>query len=412
MPKRKTIVIVGTLDTKGEEILYLRRLIEQRGHQVLVVDVSAGGAPVEPGDVARERVAAAAGVDPAALAASDDRGAAVAAMQKGAVAVVKQLHAEGRLDGVVGLGGGSGTAIATAAMRALPFGVPKLMVSTKASGDVSPYVGTKDVAMVPAVTDIMGLNPILRRVLANAAGAIAGMVEAEASTAQTTLPAVALTAFGVTTPAAMRCRQLLAAQGYEPLVFHANGTGGRAMEELIGEGAFAAVLDLTTTELADELCGGQLSAGPDRLKAAARCGLPQVVAPGAIDMVNFGPPETVPAKYAGRLLYRHNPYTTLMRTTAEENAVLGRWVGERVAAARGPAALLLPLGGFSAYDRPGGVFYNPAADRAFVEAAVAAVGGRVPVVQLEAHINDPQFAEAAVAWLLRLAAQAGRANQT
>ena len=402
MEKRKTVVLIGTLDTKGEEVQYVKRLVERRGLRVLVIDTGLRGQPAFAPDVSREKVAAAAGADLPALAASDDRGQAVAAMLAGAVAVAKELRARGELDGVISLGGGSGTAIGTAVMRALPFGVPKLMVSTRAAGDVASYVGTKDIAMLHSVTDIMGLNPILRRVLANAAGAIAGMVESEVEEGPRR-PAVAITAFGVTTPAAMRCRELLEAKGFETLVFHANGTGGRAMEEMIAEGGFAAVLDLTTTELADELCGGRQSAGPHRLEAAARHGLPQVVVPGAVDMVNFGPPETVPAHYAGRRFYRHNPNTTLMRTTPAENAVLGRWVGERLASARGPAALLLPLRGFSAYDCAGGVFHDPEADRAFVEAAAGAVGDRLPVIRLDAHINDPAFADAAVDLLLKLA---------
>jgi len=220
-------------------------------------------------------------------------------------------------------------------------------------------------------------------------------------------PAVAITAFGVTTPAAERCRDLLAERGYEALVFHANGTGGRAMEELIEQGTVDAVLDLTTTELADELCGGTQSAGPHRLEAAGRLGLPQVVAPGALDMVNFFRPEAVPAKYAGRTFYRHSPLAVLMRTTPAENAVLGRWLGERLTAARGPAALLLPLCGVSEYDKEGGVFHDPEADHVlFAEARKAAEG--VEVVELDAHINDPAFAQAAVALLLRLAERAGR----
>jgi len=407
MADPRTIVLLGTLDTKGDEVLYIKRLIERRGHRALVVDTGVRGEPAFAADVPREQVARAAGSDVAALAAAGDRGQAVAAMLAGAVAVVLSLYERNELDGILGLGGGSGTAIGSAAMRALPFGVPKVLVSTKAAGDMAPIVGTKDIAVLHSVTDIMGLNPILHRVLANAAGAICGMVETEVDVEATEeRPAVAITAFGATTPAAMRCRQLLEERGLTALVFHANGTGGRAMEEMVAQGLLRAVLDLTTTELPDELCGGKQSAGPHRLEAAARRGLPQVVVPGAMDMVNFGPPETVPERYAGRLFYRHNPNTTLMRTTAAENAVLGRWVGERVGDARGPAALLLPRRGFSDYDRAGGVFFDPAADQAFAEAAIAAVAGRVPVIELDLHINDPAFAAAAVDLLLRLVAEA------
>ncbi len=407
--EQETIAIIGTLDTKGAEILYVKRLLEGRGHRVLTIDTGVLGEPAFSAHITRQQVAAAAGSDVGKLAAAADRGAALAVMEAGAVAVVAELHARGRLHGVIGLGGGCGTAIATAAMRALPFGLPKVMVSTMAGGDVGRYVGTRDIAMLNSVTDIMGLNPILRRVLANGAGAIAGMVEmkrlqeeiAEASSH----PTVALTTFGATTPAVVRCRSLLEEKGYETLLFHASGKGGRAMEELIDEGAVDAVLDLTTTELADELCGGTLTAGPDRLEAAARQGIPQVVLPGAMDMVNFVPPETVPARYAGRLFYRHNPGTLLMRTTTEENAILGRWVGEKLARSSGPATLVLPLRGFSEYDREGAVFYDREADRAFVEAAMTAVGNRVRVVTVDAHLNDPECADTAVELLMQAVAR-------
>ena len=405
MADSKTVVLIGTLDSKGDELLYLKQAIEARGHRVLVVDTGVRGQPLFRADVSREEVAAAADADVAELAAAGDRGRALIAMMNGAAVLVDELHHTGQLDGIVGLGGGSGTAVAAGAMRALPFGVPKLLVSTKGSADVSPYVGTKDIAILHSVTDIMGLNPLLRRVLANAAGAIAGMVEAEVQESRP-LPTVALTAFGVTTPAATLCRDLLAAQGYEVLIFHANGTGGRAMEELIEQGAIDAVLDLTTTELADELCGGTQSAGPHRLEAAARCGLPQVLVPGAMDMVNFFRPEAVPAKYSERLFYRHSPMAVLMRTTSAENAILGRWLGEKAAAARGPTTLLLPLGGFSEYDREGGVFYDPEADQALIAGAVAAAGSRVRVVQVDGNVNDPTFAQAAVEELLRLIGEA------
>ena len=303
----KTIVLVVSLDTKGEEALFLRTLIERRGHRVLVVDTSARGEPAFPAEVTREQVAAAAGANPAALSASDDRGRAVAAMQAGTVVVVRQLWDKGELDGALAIGGGSGTALGSAALRALPFGVPKLMVSTKASGDVAPYVGTKDIAMLHTVTDIMGLNPILRRVLANAAGAISGMVEMEAETAEGAerRAAVAVTAFGVTTTAAMRCRQLLAEGGFESLVFHANGTGGRAMEEMAAEGAFAAVLDLTTTESARRALrrqterrasppGGSGGAGPAAGGGARRDGHGELRPAGNGPRLVRGPPVLPP----------------------------------------------------------------------------------------------------------------------
>lgn len=405
MPSREPIAVIGTLDSKGDEIGYVKRLIERRGHPALVIDVGVQGVPAFPAEVLRERVAAAAGAELGALAAAGNRGAALAQMAAGASAIVRDLYDRGGFRGIIGLGGGSGSAVASAAMRGLPHGVPRLLVSTKGAGDVAPFVGTHDIAVLYSITDIMGLNPILRRVLAHAAGAIVGMVEIHEEVAEEgahAAPVIALSAFGATTPAVLASKRLLEAAGYETLVFHASGAGGRAMEELIEQGRIDAVLDLTTTELADELCGGKLSAGPDRLAAAARRGIPQVVAPGALDMVNFGPPDTVPARHAGRRLHRHNPATTLMRTTPEENATLGRMVGAKLSGARGKAILLLPLRGFSEYDAPSGVFHDPEADQAFIQAARAAVGARLPVVEVDAHINDPEFAATAVALLLEM----------
>jgi uncharacterized protein (UPF0261 family) len=412
MASAKTIAVVCTLDTKGPQAQFVARLIEQSGHRALIVDTGVLGAPAFPGGVSREEVAREAGTSIQALVTLGDRGQALAAMMAGATALVARLHREGKIAGILGMGGGSGTAVASGVMRGLPVGVPKVMISTMAGGEVGRYVGTKDIAMLSSVTDIMGLNPILRRILRNGAGAIVGMVEAAErpmeADGEPPKQTVAITAFGVTTRAAMRCHALLEEAGFSTMIFHANGTGGRAMEELIAQGAIDAVLDLTTTELADELCGGKLSAGPHRLEAAGARGLPQVVLPGAMDMVNFGLPETVPPKYADRRLYRHSPTTTLMRTTVEENRVLGRWVGEKLAMATGPAVLVLPLLGFSEYDRKGGVFHDPDADRAFMEAAVAAIGDRASVVRLNHVINDPRCADRAVEVLLELMRRAQR----
>ncbi len=328
-------------------------------------------------------------------------------MSAGAVAVVTTLYHEGTLDGILGLGGGSGTAVATAAMRALPIGVPKVMISTMAAtAKAASYVGTSDIVMVNTISDMIGMNPILRSVLTNGAAAICGMVETGIGAGRlrddTGRPTVAITAFGVTTPAAMRCHDLLTKANCETMIFHANGTGGRAMEELVEQGVIDAVLDLTTTELADELCGGVLSAGPRRLEAAGSRGIPQVVLPGAMDMVNFTTLDTVPGKYTNRLLYSHSPNTTLMRTTIEENCILGRWVGEKLALAKRPAVLILPLGGFSEYDRAGGVFYSPEADQAFMNEAVRQLGDRGEVVRLNANINESICAEVAVTRLLEM----------
>jgi uncharacterized protein (UPF0261 family) len=415
MAKRKQIAILCTLDTKGEHAALIRNIVEGRGHAAVLVDIGVLGEPELAAAVCRRDVARAGGADLDRLIAAKDRGAALAAMSAGAVAVVTKLHQEGALDGVLGVGGGSGTAVSTAAMRALPIGVPKVMISTMAATvKAASYVGTRDIVMVNTITDIIGMNPILRSVMANGAAAICGMVETAAASARPQAderrPTVAITAFGVTTPAAMRCHDLLTKAGCETLIFHANGTGGRAMEELVVQGAVDAVLDLTTTELADELCGGFLSAGPHRLEAAGARGIPQVVLPGAIDMVNFTTPDTVPAKYADRLLYLHSPNTTLMRTTTEENVTLGRWVGGKLAKAKRPAVLILPLGGFSDYDRAGGVFYAPDADRAFMDEAVRQLGDRGEIVRLDASINDPVCAETAVARLLQLLGLCGGAS--
>jgi uncharacterized protein (UPF0261 family) len=406
MKPSKRIAVVCTLDTKGEHASFIKTFIEQRGHEAVLLDVGVLGVPALAATFSREEIARAGGSELASLVAAHDRGNALQVMTEGLTRIMTKLQREGRLDAVIGLGGGGGTSVASAAMRALPMGVPKVMVSTMAASNKGPaYVGTRDIVMFSTITDIMGMNPILRSVLANAAAAVCGMAESGATVGNLRQagdrPTVAITAFGVTTTAVMRCYALLTEAGFHPLVFHANGTGGRAMEELIGEGMIDAVLDLTTTELPDELCGGLLSAGPHRLEAAGAHGITQVVLPGAMDMVNFTTPETVPARYAGRKFYRHSPYTTLMRTTVEENAILGRWVGEKLAKANPRPLLILPLRGFSEYDKEGGVFYDPQADQAFMDAAVEALGDRGDVVRLEAYINDPICAETAVAQLIR-----------
>jgi uncharacterized protein (UPF0261 family) len=397
--RRKTVVMMATLDTKGEEALYAKRLVEGRGHRVLVVDTGVRGEPFFPADISRTQVAAVADADVQALADARDRGRAAGIMGQGAAAIALDLHQRGELDGLLVIGGGTGSSIANAALAALPLGVPKLIVTTRSSIDYGTYFERKDVTVVFSVTDILGLNPILRRVLSNAAGAISGMVEQD-FVAPPTRPVVAVTSFGVTTPAAMRCRELLLDHGFEVLVFPASGAGGRSLEDLIDQGQIQAVLDLTTSELADELCGGSATAGPHRLEAAARKGIPQVVLPGAMDFANFR--GAVPERYDGRLIYYHTPTTALMRTTADENAVLGRQVGERVGRTRGPAVVLIPQRGFSDYDHEGRIFFDPEADAAFVEAVRASIGGQVPVLGVDAHINDPALADVAVGHLLRL----------
>jgi uncharacterized protein (UPF0261 family) len=361
---------------------------------VLLVDTGVLGVPLAEPDISREEVAEAAGDNAQELAESGDRGAAVEAMARGAAEIVKELHAQGRLDAVLGLGGSGGTAIATHAMRELPVGVPKLMVSTMASGDTRPYVGAVDVTLMYSVVDIAGLNPISERILGNAAAAAAGMAKSNGPESEAEKPLVGATMFGVTTPCVTEARKRLEELGYEVVVFHATGTGGQSMEALMRSGFITASLDITTTELADELVGGVLSAGPDRLEAASELGIPQVVSLGALDMVNFGPFETVPAEFRDRLLYKHNPTVTLMRTTPEECAGLGRVIAEKLNRARGPLSVFVPLKGVSLIATEGQVFHDPAADEALFGALREHLDPGVDLRELDLDINDPEFAQA------------------
>jgi uncharacterized protein (UPF0261 family) len=386
------VVLLGTLDTKGHEYAYLRERLAGHGVDVTVVDAGTNDPVGLAPDVPHDEVARAAGADVAALAAAGDRGAAVTAMAVGAERVVLDLHAQGSLDAILALGGSGGSSIAARAMQALPVGVPKLLVSTVASGDTRPYVGAVDVTMMYSVVDISGVNSVSARILTNAAAAIAGMAKAEAP-ALDGRPLVAATMFGVTTPCVTRARERLEELGYEVLVFHATGAGGRSMEALVEGGFLAGVLDATTTELADELVGGVLSAGPDRLEAAGRTGVPQVVSLGALDMVNFGPLETVPDRFEGRNLYVHNPTVTLMRTTPDECAQLGRTIGTKLAAATGPTAVFVPLGGVSMIDVPGQPFHDAEADAALVAGLKETLDG-VELRERSEDVNDPAFAVA------------------
>ncbi len=386
-----TVVLVGTLDTKGAEYAFLRERLIARGVDVVVVDAGVNEpVGIEP-DVSRGDVARAAGSDTDALATAGDRGEAVTAMGAGAESVVLGLFAAGRLDGILALGGSGGSSIAARAMRALPVGVPKLLVSTVASGDTRPYVGAVDVTMMYSVVDIAGVNRVSARIMANAAGAIVGMVESVVATV-TEKPLVAATMFGVTTPCVTTARARLEEHGYEVLVFHATGAGGQSMEALAKGGFLVGVLDATTTELADELVGGVLSAGPERLEAAGAAGLPQVVSLGALDMVNFGPRESVPAAFADRNLYVHNPTVTLMRTTAAECSELGRTIGRKLSAATGRTAVFVPLGGLSMIDVPGQPFYDPEADAALVAGLKETLAEGVELHERPEEINDDAFA--------------------
>ncbi len=393
-----TVVLLGTLDTKGADYEYLRKHVQALGCEVILIDAGIKGAPLTNPDITNDTVAKAAGADVAQLAAAGDRGAAVETMARGATAVVLDLFAQGRLHGILALGGSGGSSLATTAMRALPVGVPKLMVSTVAAGDTRPYVGAVDVTMMYSIVDIAGINRISERILTNAAAAIAGMARAytDFQPSSSTKPLIGATMFGVTTPCVTEARQYLEEHGYEVLVFHATGTGGQSMEALVRGGFLAGVLDITTTELADELAGGVFSAGPDRLEAASNLGLPQIVSLGALDMVNFGPMDTVPEKYHNRNLYKHNATITLMRTTPEECAELGRIIAKKLSQAKGLTALFIPLRGVSMIDIQGGPFYDPEADRALIDNLKAGLQGKdnIEIYELDMDLNDPRFARA------------------
>lgn len=396
----KTVALVGTFDTKGEEFSFLRDRIESAGLRTLMIDVGVLGSAPFAADISPAEVAAAANQNLDALRAERDRGRSVTLMAAGAKAVLVRLFEQGAIHGVVSLGGSAGTAIASAAMRALPFGFPKLIVSTLASGDIKPYVGTSDICMMPSILDIAGLNHVSRRIIGNAAAAICGMVLSEPAIALNQKPTIAATMFGVTTPCVTTARHALEERGFEVLVFHATGTGGQAMEQLIEDGVFRAVLDMTTTELADELVGGVMSAGPHRLESAGRKGIPQVVCPGAIDMVNFGLVETVPTQFRSRNLYIHNQSVTLMRTTPEECTEIGRITATRLNRASGPVTVLIPLQGVSGIDKIGGPFYSPEALEAYRRALKTSLSPAIRVVELDAHINDEGFAVAAANLLI------------
>lgn len=404
-----SVVIVGTLDTKGEEIGFARDVIEAQGVDTHVVDVGVMGdleSEFVP-DTSASDVADAADTSLDRLREDADRGEAMTAMGEGAAVVAQRLHEEGVLAGVLGLGGSGNTSIATTAMRALPVGVPKLMVSTMASGDTEPYVGATDIAMLYSVADIEGLNQLSRKVISNAALAIVGMVSNDPEVTVEDRPTVGITMFGVTTPCVQTARAYLEERGYETIVFHATGTGGRAMEGLIRQGVIDGVLDVTTTEWADELVGGVLSAGPTRLDASAETGVPQVVSVGALDMVNFGPRESVPEAFEDRQFHIHNPQVTLMRTTPAENADLGGILAEKLDAASGPTALALPLDGVSMLDVEGEAFYDPDADRALFDALREGLDDHVELLEVDAAINDEQFATAIASKLDEFMREAG-----
>lgn len=397
----KTIAVLGTLDSKGEEHNFVANLIREKRHTPLLIDVGTGTEPTIRPDISRHEVAKAGGIDLEALMARKDRGECVVAMSEAAPKLMAKLAAEGRIDGVISLGGGGGTALGTGAMRGLPVGFPKVMVSTLASGNTAHYVGSKDICMIPSIVDVAGLNRISKTIFTRAAGAICGMVESDVEEDSTERPLIAASMFGNTTECVDASRKILEEAGYEVLVFHATGTGGKTMETLIADGLVKGVLDITTTEWADELCGGTLTAGPTRLDAAGRAGVPAIVTPGCLDMVNFGARESVPEKYEGRNFYIHNPQVTLMRTTPEECVQLGKILAEKINGYTGPVSVLLPTKSISIISAQGQSFYDPKADQALFDAIKSNLSKTIELIEVEAEINAPEFSKACAETLLK-----------
>ncbi|MDP0492396.1 MAG: Tm-1-like ATP-binding domain-containing protein [Verrucomicrobiota bacterium JB023] len=391
-----TIAVIGTLDSKGAEHGFIAEEIRRGGHQPLLIDVGTLGEPTVQPDYTREDVITAGGID---FPEAEDRGERVVAMASAVPVFLKKLCDEGKIDGVISLGGGGGTAIATAGMRALPVGFPKLMVSTLASGNTAHYVGTKDIVMFPSIVDVAGLNQISRTIFTRAAGAICGMVEKKVESGGDK-PLIVASMFGNTTECVDAAREMLEDAGYEVLVFHATGTGGRTMESLIESGMVAGVFDVTTTEWADELTGATLSAGPERLDATGKAGVPAIVAPGCLDMANFGERETVPEQFEGRNFYIHNPQVTLMRTSPEECAQLGKILAEKVNAYTAPVTVMLPTKGISVISAEGQPFHDPEADAALFQAIKDNLSDGIEVIEVDATINSPEFSTACVQALL------------
>jgi uncharacterized protein (UPF0261 family) len=394
-----TIAVLGTLDSKGEEHAFVAGLIRARGHQVLLIDVGTGGPPTVVPNFTRDQVAALGGINLTEILTRKDRGECVVAMSQAAPLFLAKLAAAHDIDGVISLGGGGGTAIATAAMRALPLGFPKLMVSTLAAGNTAHYLGTKDIVMMPSIADVAGLNRLSRIIFSRAAGAICGMVEAEIQI-DDARPLVVASMFGNTTACVTEAKRVIEEAGYEVLVFAATGAGGKSMEALIESGLVTGVLDLTTTEWADELVGGVLNAGPERMDAAGKAGVPAVIAPGCLDMVNFGERESVPAKFGGRNFYIHNPQVTLMRTTPEECAELGSILAKKVNRYQAPAVIMIPKKAISVISAAGQPFHDPAADEALFHAIHT--HAKVPVEEFDEEINSPAFAKVCAEKLLEL----------
>lgn len=397
----KTIILLATLDTKGQEIEYICSCIHERGHRALIVDAGLGEPVIRP-DISHAEVAVAGGSTLAVLQAHADREEAAPVMSRGATEIITRLAGEGQAHAILSLGGTQGTTLCTAVMRALPYGFPKVMVSTMASGNVSSWVGTKDITMMYSVTDIMGLNPFMRRILANAAGAACGMAEVELPESVRDRPLVAVTTVGITTQGAMTAVKVLEQSGYETIVFHAVGTGGRAMEDMMQQGLIGAVLDFSTIEVSNEMFHALLAGGPDRLTVAGSLGLPQVICPGAIEVLVFNEPETVPERFRDRRLVRHSPQITDVRLNSEEMAEVGKVVAQRLRATTGDAVFLIPTAGYDSYAIRGGPFHDPPADAAFVAELRRGAPANVRIVARELDINAPAFATEAAKTLIQL----------
>lgn len=398
----KTIAIAGTFDTKGAEYLYVKELIESLGLNTFTIHTGVFEATFKP-DVSNNEVAQAAGYNIEDIAKKKDRALATEVLSKGMENLLPKLFEEGKFDGIISLGGSGGTSLVTPAMRALPIGVPKLMVSTVASGNTSQYVGTSDIIMMPSIVDVAGLNSISTKIFTNAVFAIAGMVKFENKKVLDKKPLIAATMFGVTTPCVTAAKEILEDRGYEVLIFHATGVGGKTMEYLIENGFIEGVLDLTTTEWADEIIGGVLNAGPNRLEAAAKHNIPQVVSVGALDMCNFGPYNTVPNEFSNRNLYKHNPTVTLMRTTVEENELIGKKISEKLNMSEGNTVLILPLKGVSAIDVKGQPFYGEEEDKKLFDTLKTYTNSDViEIVEMDCNINDIEFARKAAQELINL----------
>lgn len=401
----KTIAVAGTFDTKGKEFLYVKELIEELGLKTYMINMGVFDSEIEV-DVSNKEIAKEAGYDIEDIVSRRDRAMATEALSKGMELLIPRLYAEGKFDGIISFGGSGGTSLVTPAMRALPIGVPKMMVSTMASGNVSQYVGTSDIIMMPSIVDVAGLNKISKTIFKNAVLAIAGMVgmaDKIKKVEEDEKPLIAATMFGVTTPCVDFAKEYLEERGYEVLVFHATGAGGKTMESLIDAGFFKGVLDITTTEWCDEIVGGVLGAGPNRLEAAGRNHVPQVVSVGALDMVNFGPIDTIPEKFKDRNLYKHNPTVTLMRTTVEENIKFGQKIAEKLNASFGKTVLILPLKGVSMIDAPGQPFYGSKEDEALFDTLKNNIDkDKVNIVEMDNNINEKAFAQRAAEELIKM----------